>query len=282
MECEENIKLSEPDVLEYTNFRVYLRDYYEYKKKTQPSFSLRFFADKAGLSSHAHLKLTIDGKRNITKNTVTKLIHGLGLINQRAAYFENLVFFNQAETDEEKKAYYEQLIKCSPRSKLHKMDKAQFRIFREWRHSVILEMVGLRGFKAIPDLISKKLRGMVTPGQVQESLNLLLELGLLVKTANGYRQRDPMITTDDEVQDMMVKLYHQQMMRISNNMLNELPSEERDFSALTFSIKREDFPKLKKHIQLMRKELLDFSAKAGEGDDVVQVNIQLFPLTRGL
>lgn len=282
MECEENIKLSEPDVLEYTNFRVYLRDYYEYKKKTQPSFSLRFFADKAGLSSHAHLKLTIDGKRNITKNTVTKLIHGLGLINQRSAYFENLVFFNQAETDEEKKAYYEQLIKCSPRSKLHKMDKAQFRIFREWHHSVILEMVGLRGFKAIPDLISKKLRGMVTPGQVQESLNLLLELGLLVKTANGYRQRDPMITTDDEVQDMMVKLYHQQMMRISNNMLNELPSEERDFSALTFSIKREDFPKLKKHIQLMRKELLDFSAKAGEGDDVVQVNIQLFPLTRGL
>lgn len=282
MECEENIKLSEPDVLEYTNFRVYLRDYYEYKKKSQPSFSLRFFADKAGLSSHAHLKLTIDGKRNITKNTVTKLIHGLGLINQRAAYFENLVFFNQAETDEEKKAYYEQLIKCSPRSKLHKMDKAQFRIFREWHHSVILEMVGLRGFKAIPDLISKKLRGMVTPGQVQESLNLLLELGLLVKTANGYRQRDPMITTDDEVQDMMVKLYHQQMMRISNNMLNELPSEERDFSALTFSIKREDFPKLKKHIQLMRKELLDFSAKAGEGDDVVQVNIQLFPLTRGL
>ncbi|WP_407442018.1 TIGR02147 family protein [Fibrobacter sp.] len=282
MESGDVIKLTEPDVLQYTNFRVYLRDYYEYKKKTQPSFSLRFFADKAGLSSHAHLKLTIDGKRNITKSTVTKLIHGLGLINQRAAYFENLVFFNQAETDEEKKAYYEQLVKSSPRSKLHKMDKAQFRIFREWHHSVILEMVGLRGFKAIPDLVSKKLHGMVTPAQVQESLDLLLELGLLVKTANGYRQRDPMITTDDEVQDMMVKLYHQQMLRISANMLNELPSPDRDFSALTFSIKREDFPNLKKHIQLMRKELLDFSAKAGEGDDVVQVNIQLFPLTRGV
>lgn len=282
MESGDVIKLTEPDVLQYTNFRVYLRDYYEYKKKTQPSFSLRFFADKAGLSSHAHLKLTIDGKRNITKSTVTKLIHGLGLINQRAAYFENLVFFNQAETDEEKKAYYEQLVKSSPRSKLHKMDKAQFRIFREWHHSVILEMVGLRGFKAIPDLVSKKLHGMVTPAQVQESLNLLLELGLLVKTANGYRQRDPMITTDDEVQDMMVKLYHQQMLRISANMLNELPSQDRDFSALTFSIKREDFPNLKKHIQLMRKELLDFSAKSGEGDDVVHVNIQLFPLTRGV
>jgi len=268
--------------LQYTNFRVYLRDYYDYKKKTQPAFSLRFFAEKAGLSSHAHLKLTIDGKRNITKSTVTKLIHGLGLIKQRAAYFENLVFFNQATDDEEKKVYYEQLVKASPHSKLHKMDQAQLRIFREWHHSVILEMVALKGFRPIPDWVSKRLMGKVTPAQVQESFNLLLELGLLVKTANGFRQRDPMITTDDEVQDLMVKQYHQQMLLVSKDMLSELASQDRDFSALTFSIRRKDFPNLKKQIQLMRKELLDFSAGAGEGDDVVQVNIQLFPLTRGI
>ena len=246
MDNGEKQKLVEPDILQYTNYRVFLRDYYEYKKKTSTAFSLRFFAEKAGLSSHAHLKLAIDGKRNITKNTVTKLIHGLGLENQRAAYFESLVFFNQAQTDADKQIYYAQLIKASPRSKLHKMDKAQFRIFQEWHHSVILEMVGLKDFRPIPDQISKRLRGLITPAQVTESLQLLLELGLLVKTANGYRQR------------------------------------ERDVSALTFGIKRSDFPNLKKHLQLMRKELLDFSAKAGEAEDVVQINIQLFPLTRGV
>jgi uncharacterized protein (TIGR02147 family) len=109
-----------------------------------------------------------------------------------------------------------------------------------------------------------------------------LELGLLVKTANGYRQRDPLITTDDEVQDMMVKMYHFQMLKLSATMLADLPGQERDISALTFGIKRSDFPNLKKHLQLMRKELLDFSAKAGEAEDVVQINIQLFPLTRGV
>lgn len=278
---KENV-LVEPDVLQYTNYRVYLRDYYEYKKKTTAAFSLRFFAEKAGLSSHAHLKLAIDGKRNITKNTATKLIHGLGLENQRAAYFESLVFFNQATTDEDKKIYYAQLIKASPRSRLHKMDKAQLRIFKEWHHSAILEMVGLKDFRPIPDQISKRLRGLITPAQVTESLNLLLELGLLVKTANGYRQSNPLITTDDEVQDVVVKMYHNQMLSLSNKMLNDLPGAERDVSALTFGIKRSDFVNLKKHLQLMRKELLDFSAKAGEAEEVVQINIQLFPLTRGV
>ena len=281
MDTGEN-KIVEPDVLQYTNYRVFLRDYYEFKKKTVPAFSLRFFAEKAGLSSHAHLKLTIDGKRNITKNTVVKLIHGLGLESQRAAYFESLVFFNQAQTDADKQVYYAQLLKASPRSKLHKMDKAQFRIFREWHHSAILEMVALKDFRPIPDWISKRLGGLVTPAQVTESLKLLVEVGLLVKTANGYRQRDPLITTDDEVQDLMVKMYHLQMLKLSASMLSALPAPQRDVSALTFSIKREDFPNLKKHLQLMRKELLDFSAKAGEAEDVVQVNIQLYPLTRGV
>jgi uncharacterized protein (TIGR02147 family) len=281
METGEN-RIVEPDVLLYTNYRVFLRDYYEFKKKTVPAFSLRFFAEKAGLSSHAHLKLTIDGKRNITKNTVVKLIHGLGLDGQRAAYFESLVFFNQAQTDADKQVYYAQLLKASPRSKLHKMDSAQLRIFREWHHSAILEMVALKDFRPVPDWISKRLGGLVTPAQVVESLKLLVELGLLVKTANGYRQRDPLITTDDEVQDLMVKMYHQQMFKLSADMLSALPAAQRDVSALTFSIKREDFPNLKKHLQLMRKELLDFSAKAGEAEEVVQINIQLYPLTRGV
>lgn len=278
----EETKLVEPDVLQYTNYRVYLRDYYEFKKKTTKAFSLRYFAEKSGISSHAHLKLTMDGSRNITNVTVNKLIRGIGLEGQRAAYFENLVFFNQATSDIDKKLYYAQLLKVSPRSKLHKMDRAQFRLFREWHHSVILEMVTLKDFSTNPNWVSKRLRGLVTPAQVEESFKLLLEIGLLVKTANGYAQRNPLITTDDEVQDMMVKQYHCHMLQLGCDMLSELPGRERDFSALTFGIKREKFADLKKHIQLMRKELLDFSAKSGESEDVVQVNIQLFPLTRGV
>ena len=277
-----NTNSKEPDILQYTNYRVFLRDFYEYKKKTSSAFSLRFFAEKSGLSSHAHLKLAIDGKRNITKNTVVKLISGLNLDDKRAAYFESLVFFNQAKNDKEKQIYYAQLLKASPRSKLRSLEKAQFRIFREWYHSVILEMTSLKGFNAAPEWISKHVMGGVTPVQIAESLKILLDLGLLVKTANGFRQKDPLLTTDDEVQDVLVKFYHNQMLKLASTALSELPGDQRDFSAVTFAIKRKDFPSLKKHLQLMRKELLDFSASNGEADDIVQVNIQLFPLTRGV
>ena len=72
------------------------------------------------------------------------------------------------------------------------------------------------------------------------------------------------------------------MLKLASTALSELSGDQRDFSAVTFAIMRKDFPSLKKHLQLMRKELLDFSASNGEADDIVQVNIQLFPLTRGV
>ncbi|MEE3340834.1 MAG: TIGR02147 family protein [Hallerella sp.] len=278
----ENKKPSMPDVLQYTNYRVFLHDYYAFKKSTSPAFSLRFFAAKAGLSSHAHLKLVMDGKRNITKNTVVKIIQGLNLVDERATYFENLVFFNQAKTDKEKAFYYGKLVKSTPGSRLHKMDKAQFRIFTEWYHSVIREMVELRGFNPAPEWISRRLGGTISPAQAAESLKLLTSLGLISKTANGYRQSQSLITTDDEVNDLLVKQYHGQMLDLAKTSMENVSAEKRDISAVTFAIQRKDFPALKKHLQLMRKELLDFSSEAGSGEDVVQVNIQLFPLTRGM
>lgn len=271
-----------PDVLQYTNYRVFLHDYYAYKKSTLAVFSLRFFAAKAGLSSHAHLKLVMDGKRNITKNTVVKIIQGLNLADERATYFENLVFFNQAKTDKEKAFYYGKLVKSTPGSRLHKMDQAHFRIFTEWYHSVIREMVELRGFNPAPEWISRRLGGTITPAQAAESLNLLSSLGLISRTANGYSQAQSLITTDDEVSDLLVKQYHRQMLDQAKDSMENVPAEKRDISAVTFAIQRKDFPALKKHLQLMRKELLDFSSESGTGEDVVQVNIQLFPLTRGM
>jgi uncharacterized protein (TIGR02147 family) len=110
-------------------------------------------------------------------------------------------------------------------------------------------------------------------------LKLLSVLGLLKKTANGFMQTDINITTSDEVRSFLVKNYHHQMIRMGATALDNLPASQRDISSITIPIHAKDFQKLKEQIQLMRKELLNLGAEQGSGEDVVQVNIQLFPLT---
>ncbi|HKP95003.1 MAG TPA: TIGR02147 family protein [Fibrobacteria bacterium] len=269
----------EPEILHYSNYRTYLQDYYEYKKAEQPVFSHRYFARKAGITSPNYLKLVMDGKRNLTKKTLLKFATALGLKGMRAEFFENLVFFNQSASLPERNSYYGNILRVRAKAGLRKLDEAQFQLFSDWRHIVVRELAAAKGFRPDARWIAKKLGKVISEKEAEESLKLLSILGLLRKTANGFMQTDINITTSDEVRSLLVKNYHHQMIRMGAAALDTLPASRRDISSITIPIHPKDFPKLKEQIQLMRKELFNMSAEQGAGEDVIQVNIQLFPLT---
>jgi uncharacterized protein (TIGR02147 family) len=83
------------------------------------------------------------------------------------------------------------------------------------------------------------------------------------------------------VKSFLVKKYHAQMLQMAAWAMDAISGKERDISSVCFAIKESDLPHLKRQIQLMRKELRNFAAPDGEGERIVQVNIQLFPLSRG-
>lgn len=269
----------EPELLHYSNYRTYLQDYYEYKKAELPAFSHRYFAQKAGITSPNYLKLVMDGKRNLTKKTLLKFAAALGLKGNRVDFFENLVFFNQSASLPERNIYYGNILRVRAKAGLRKLDEAQFQLFSDWRHIVVRELAAAKGFRPDARWIAKKLGKVISEKEAEESLKLLSILGLLKKTANGFMQTDINITTSDEVRSLLVKNYHHQMIRMGATALDTLPASQRDISSITIPIHPKDFPKIKEQIQLMRKELLNLSAEQGAGEDVIQVNIQLFPLT---
>ncbi|MEO7423608.1 MAG: TIGR02147 family protein [Fibrobacteria bacterium] len=270
-----------PDIINYTNYRLYLADVHAMRKLADPRFSVRAFAKEAGFSSHTLMRYVLDGKRNLSKKTLLKLSLALKLTRERAEYFENLVFFNQSKTLDEKNTYYQRLLKSKQPNGLKKLEESQFRIFNTWYHSAIREMLALSSFRNSPEWIAGQLQPRIEPREAQESLKLLLESGLIKRTPNGYKTVDDAITTDDEVLPLFVRNYHLQMIEMAKKAIDSVDPEKRDISAVSFPIREADFPKLKKQIQLMRKELRHFAAEGGEGERVVQVNIQLFPLNKG-
>lgn len=269
----------EPDVLHYSNYRTFLADYYDFKKSESPIFSHRYFAKKAGITSPNYLKLVMDGQRNLTKKSLMKFAAALGLKGVRGEFFENLVFFNQAMEISERNLYYGNILRTRAKAGLRKLEESQFQFYSDWRHIAVRELAAVKGFRPDARWVAKKLGKAITEREAEESLNLLALLGLLKKTANGFAQSDVNISTSDEVRSLLVKNYHHQMIRMAGTALDYLPAAKRDVSSITIPIHARDFAKLKEQIQLMRKELLNLAAEPGTGEDVVQVNIQLFPLT---
>ena len=242
---------------------------------------MRMLAQQAKFPSHGLLQYLMDGKRNLSKKTLVKLAAAFAFDKERAAYFENLVFFNQARNLEEMDFYYGKLLRSAGKSTFRKVEASQLSAFRKWYTIAIREMLNLEGFRGNPAWISGRLLPPVQPYEAEEALAMLLETGLIKKTANGYKAADPDIATEDEVKSFLVKAYHAQMLKLAAWAQDEVPVRERDISSVTFAIKESELPNLKKQLQLMRKELRTFAAEPGKADRIVQVNMQMFPLSKG-
>jgi uncharacterized protein (TIGR02147 family) len=273
-------KSPEPNLYSYTQYRVYLKDFYDWKKAILPAFSHRYFTQKAGLGSPNYLKLVMDGKRNLSQKTLTAFLTGLGLSGKKADFFEHLVFFNQAETPAERNFHYEKLLKARAKAGLKPLEDTQFRIFSDWRTLALREMTGLKGFRKQATWIQERLVRPMTETQIDAAFALLLDAGLIRRTANGFQSVDVNITTRDEVRNLMVRNFHREMSVLASESLEKIPAQERDISSITLPLRPGDFAKVKEHLQLMRKELLNLAAEPGEGETLVQINLQCFPLTR--
>lgn len=101
--------MSTLDVFEYTDYRVYMKTFYEEKKRSPGSFSYRRFSKIAGNASPNFVKLVVDGQRNLTVENIHKFAVAMGLEGLEHDYFVALVHFTQ-EGDPGTKDYYNQIM----------------------------------------------------------------------------------------------------------------------------------------------------------------------------
>jgi uncharacterized protein (TIGR02147 family) len=272
--------MERPLIFHYHDYRIFLSDYFDYSKDRDRKFSYRFFAQKAGFSSSSFLKLVIDGKRNLTIESIVKISRGFKLKKQEHDYFEKLVFMNQASSHETRNFYYKQILSMKGYSKVNQIAKASYDYFSKWYYPVIREIVTFGNGKYTPAKIATLLEPEITEKQALEALNQLVELGLIRKNKNGlWEQCDKHITTGREVRSFIVAQFHREMLKLASESIERFSSDERDISAITFGMESSKLHELKKLIADFRDQVRSKIVDDGNADRALQLNIQLYPLT---
>jgi uncharacterized protein (TIGR02147 family) len=145
----------------------------------------------------------------------------------------------------------------------------------------IRELSASREFREDPEWIADQLIPKITPLQAQRALETLLELGLLLRDAKGKLvQADALVSTGPETRGLHIVAFHRAMTMRAMESIDLVPAAERDISSLTLCLGRSGLKNLKERLQRLRRELLELSALEGEQEQVVQINFQLFPLSR--
>lgn len=268
-------------VYQYSDYRKYLNDWIAERRQESRHFSIRNFARKAGFTSHSYVHMVISGKRTLAEEKAVKLATALKLDDKQTCFFLDLVAFTQAQTHQDRQHYYRRLTRHAKFRNTHQIERRQLEFFSRWYYAAIREMMTLPDFRGDPEWISRRLKDAVTPQEVSEALDKLVDLDLCSRdTAGRWHVVNKSIATSNDIASLAVAKYHEAMIARAANALLQDPSSERHISALTVSLSAKTFEKIKQRLNEFRQELRALLEDEEHPDEVCQINLQLIGLTR--
>ncbi len=264
----------------YMDYRQFLKDYFAEKKSSNKVFSYAVFAALAGFKARDYILRVMKGGRNLSKNGTYRLGKAMRLSAKETEYFENLVAYNQATSDEEKEHYFLKISENRKYGQIQILRKDQYAYLSQWYHCAIRSLLPVMNFNDDWEKLAMFLRPPITASQAKKSVALLLRLGLLIKTGKGrYVTTSSSLSTGDELRSIALTRFHKTTMDLAKKALENVPAPARDISGVTVSISAGGFNRIKEEVRSFRKQVLAIAAMDSREDRVCQVNIHLFPLS---
>lgn len=266
-------------IVEYQDYHAYLSDYYEERKRTS-AFSWREFAKIAGFVSPSYLKDVCSGKTNLSKVTMDRVASAIGLAGHEVTYFEAMVQFGNAKTDETKKKFLEQMHSIALDNKVRIIDKDAFEYYDTWKNPVVRELAPMMP-GAMPGEIAKMCTQEVSALEVRKSLAFLERAGFLKQVGeNVYVQTEKSVEGSKEGLPLAIRSMHREMGNLAVDSLDRFTSGERNITGVTMGIDHETYERIVYELDECRKRITAMADDCRNIKQVYRLNLQLFPLSK--
>ena len=266
-------------IVEYSDFRMFMRDFYEERKRCS-AFSWREFSKLAGFSSPSYMKVVCDGKSKLSRIGVERTGAAMGLSGFEMDYFRAMVKFGQAETEEMKKTAYNEMLAIAKTYKVRTLEGDLFQYYDSWRNPVLRELAPIMP-GATPGEMAKMCYPEVSALEVRDSLEFLTKAGLLKKVNGNFVQSETSVKGTTDATRLALRGMHREMSRLATPAL-ELPKEVRNFSGVTMGLSRDSYCKIESVLDECRRQIIAIAAEETNIEQVYRVNLQLFPLTKNV
>ena len=269
------------EIIEYTDYRKFIQDYYDERKRTS-AFTWRDFARDAGFSSAVYLKYVCEGKKNLSIGAAGSVAAAMGLVGFEQTYFVLLVSYAHAKSDETKRAAFEERCALAHAHKVRVLGNEEFNYFKSWKNPVLRELAPhMPGAKPLE--MAHACRPKITAAEVSETLDFLVRAKLLKKDRNGnYRQTDRSISMGSvDAVPVAAREMQRQMGEFAIKSLS-LPLSERDMSGITMGLTQRSYERIRKELAACRRRIVAIASEDDETEQVYRLNLQLFPMSEKL
>lgn len=269
-----------PNLYEYRDYRAYLVDWWAHRKKIDRHLSLRAFAQRAGFESFSLYRNVAKGLRNLTPHYLPGFQKALGLNEHERAFFAALVEFTLAVTEEERRVHWESMRLLLP-AHARRLDERHREFWEEWYHAVVLQALFVLDIADDHASLGRFLTPPIGTIEARRSVKLLSELGLAARDPRGFwKPTGRSLVGGFEAGQIHIRSHQDAMIEKGREALDRFPSSRRLVFGETLSIPAAAEPRLRERIEAFRRDLVEWVLSQDGEDQVVQVNVQYFPLTQ--
>ena len=190
------MNLQRPDIQEYTDFRLYLKNMYLFYKAKDRYFSQRYISNKVRAASTGWFSDIVSGRITLTNSYIPQLAKVMKLTDAEKEHFKLLADCNQASTLEEKNMHLEALLSARKTGTML-VNKEQFIFYSTWYYPAIRELLFYYDFKDDYQKLAKHLKPSIRPSQAKKAISILKNLGFISENSRGYlKPRDVILKKD--------------------------------------------------------------------------------------
>lgn len=247
-----------PSIFDYNDYRTYLEDLYSYKRQLNKKFSKAFICKELGLpNTRSYFQDVLNGKF-VSKLKVSLFIKAFNLNDAEAQFFRALVNYNQAVDDpKERELHFEQLISLNQTPKSI-ISSEEYAYYKEWYNSVVRAVLNVVDFRKNGDYLkfSRQIFPPLTKTQARDSVNLLLELGLIKENDQGFlKPTEKVISTGAYAKDEMIKQFQIKTLEIARDAILKNQRQSQRVITKTLSISEEGYNRVLKNIEKCNSEI---------------------------
>lgn len=248
-----------------TNIQKLIKTELDVRKKKNPHFSLRSFAQRLEVSP-AQLSQILNGKRPVTLKFIQNLVTRLDFSPTEAkTVLDQFVKDKGLKTNNDSKI-----------DSKKQLNEEVFKLISEWYHLGILSLTKIKDAKADPRWVSSQLGISIT--EASQALTRLQKLGLIAVKPSFKQIAEPFEISSD-IPSEAIRRYHKQNLNLAHDKIESIPNHLRDFQSITIPIHTSQIQKFKKLINDMLDLSLEISQK-NNPDQVYNLNVQFFPITK--
>ncbi|MEN0064380.1 MAG: TIGR02147 family protein [Myxococcota bacterium] len=274
-----------PSIFNYLDYRAFLREWLQERKRQEPNYTYQDFADAGGCSKAA-ISNVLNGSRRPRIATIDAFALAMNLKPAERNYFGLLVDFSTARDVETRVEVLEAIVSGSRFQQLRlaerESDDVVFRYAEHWYVPAIRELASLPGFRDDPEWIAKKLCPSIEPKQAEHALNTLFELDFLRRRSDGRVEvREVRFRSEPETTKRAIAHFHRDAIPGLLRQMDPRRGEEQHVLAATMAIASGQVPEFKVRLNTLVGHLATMAddRQADGPYRIYQLAIQLLPVT---